>query len=347
MLLLLLKIGKKLKAALNLWNLLRIMWSWPAGAVLISSFIFLIWYSYFRLPDYYFLSRIQYPPGVFSFDFVPKSNLLAIGTMHGTVELYDVFSGKYIRKIFAPANWGLSISSDGRRLAGTDEHGVCRIWQIYTDDEPIYLEGPVQGYSVKPVFSRDDRYIFAGVKGGVFVWNADSMKLIGKLDLGGWDPAGLAHSWDCKLLAVKCNKGPIQIWGVGKWELRAVLSGISGKIFPGSFSPNGKNLLSIADDIYLWDIESCEVAKKLGRSASYGKYASFSHDGRYMLSISEKYVHVWWARTWRKSSIVVDPQALNCSLWRYDLALSNDRNMFACRNSDYDEGRWIYIWGIR
>jgi WD40 repeat protein len=115
------------------------------------------------------LTRGSLPVLAFSGD----SRLLAIGTMEGSVILWDTRSGGRIRTLSKYEEFVrvVTFSPDGRMLASADNEGTIRVWETATGTERRRFRGHEKDL-LTLAFSRDGRFLASGSSDTtVLVWD--------------------------------------------------------------------------------------------------------------------------------------------------------------------------------
>src|SRR5260221_375855 len=85
---------------------------------------------------------------IWSVSFSPGDGcLLASGTGDRTVRLWDVASGREVRRLegHTAAVWGVHFSPDGRLLASGSSDRTVRLWEVASGREVRRLEGHTSG----------------------------------------------------------------------------------------------------------------------------------------------------------------------------------------------------------
>jgi len=210
------------------------------------------------------------------FHWSPDGRTLATGTpIDASVQLWDARAGKSIRVLKddeEPAT-ELAWSPGGKTIAATVADGTkVHLWDVGAARRSSTLKG---GGTAMLTWSPDGRTLATGggnMKRTIYLWDAGSGQLIGKLDgCSNWLTT-LAWSPNAKILASISRT--IQLWDVEKQQLLQTLEGYEGVLDNVlAWSLEGK-ILSVWEDgkiFRIWDIESCKQVASIphrGRSRS-------------------------------------------------------------------------------
>ncbi|MEN3541058.1 helix-turn-helix domain-containing protein [Microbispora sp. ZYX-F-249] len=187
----------------------------------------------------------------------PDARTLAVGTVDGAVQLWDVTSPDrprpYPLRLTGPGRniESIAFSPDGRTLAVGGDDSKLWLWNLGDAGHPSLLGTPIsdfRNYVYSPVFSPDGRILAAG--------SAD----------------GTARMWD-----VTDPRRPV--------PLGSPLTGHGGYVFMVAFSPDGHVLATAGSDdlVRLWDIRDPRRPALIGRpltgARDYVYSLAFNHNG--------------------------------------------------------------------
>jgi WD40 repeat protein len=212
------------------------------------------------------LSRIPYTDDFEIAAFSPKATILAVNGETNSVRLYDVASGRALRRLGEKGEYwvsfvsALSFSADGRLLASNG-------W-------------------------LPDKYI-----GEINIWDVER-GLLRRTIRGVPKVSALALSPDGRLLAAGVSPNTIKLWSVADgrllWSVNPA-GGDSREVSPLFFSPDGRMLISGHEgggEIKVYDALTAEHRRTLP-----GRRATLAKDGRLSTYLFEEGVAV--RRTWR------------------------------------------------
>ena len=197
--------------------------------------------------------------------FSPDGTILAVSAPPG-VELWDVSRSILIRSLQIPAQSDVgslegTFSPDGKLLAVSGRGRLIMLWETETGRRLHHLSGhtwPVYCVSA----SRDGSRIASSSEKEVYVWDTQTGGPVLQLPLG---TRVLALSADGSLLAMGGrfrapgeSRDTIVIRQTADGSIKYKLNGHEGEITSLAFSPDGKTLISGAEDtgIRTWEVES-------------------------------------------------------------------------------------------
>jgi WD40 repeat protein len=222
--------------------------------------------------------------------FHPNSNLLAIPTESGTVQLWDVAAEKQrgLVKVRVGRIQSLAFSPDGRTLALGGTEGIA-LWDTIDDKEapaPPGKAGRVPCLAYSPD-GQSLAWVDVGADGlRLRVWDTKSGKERAPQAFApGFDLTRMSFSPDGKLLALGGNLS-VWLWDVASGLLSAPLGGHPKEIQSLSFHPSSKTLAATsADTVTLWDVVARKQLASLNMhgpstdAAGVVRAAVFTRDG--------------------------------------------------------------------
>ncbi len=267
----------------------------------------------------------------------PDSQNIGVGAADG-LHIYDRGTGDQVRLVPNKSDGtGVTLSPDGRWLAGAMKDGSIKIWQVASDRE-LLTKGK-HAYPVTDlVFSRDGTLLASGsMDQTAKVWDVNTGAQLYSWGGHSISVYQVAISPDGRLVATRYGKGFIWVHDP------AARKSLNVKPYPikvsMSFSPDGRLLAAGAymdGTIRLSDITTGrEVQVLLGAPASvYG--VAFSPDGLLLASFGDdEIVRVWQMASGHELRSLLVPGI-------DEIEFSPDGFWLATRT---DQGK-LAIWGI-
>lgn len=198
----------------------------------------------------------------------------------------------------------VAFSPDGKRIVSASDDKTIRIWNAENGLALNTLEGhtgPV--YSAN--FNPDGKRIASASKDSTIrIWDAESGAIINVLKGHTNTVNSVAFGPDGKRIVSAADDKTIRIWDASTGKELSILEGHSGSVFSASFSPDGIYIVSASFDgtIRIWNAETGKEIKKIINdyfandsesliNHDYFTYATFSPDGKSILSVSNYSVY--------------------------------------------------------
>jgi RNA polymerase sigma factor (sigma-70 family) len=186
----------------------------------------------------------------------------------------------------------LAFTPDGKILAAQDHQGEIHLWEVESGKELRRFKGHVGFLgswmgrivlSVGFIFTPDGKALVArGPDKAIHLWELATGKELRKFQADPEDLSPLAFSRDGKLLATY-NEKLIRLWDVQTGKEKTRLRGHETSVGSPVFSPNGKTLSVLAGKgwqgtAYVWDIAAAKLLHKWNLPVSASPYC-ISPDG--------------------------------------------------------------------
>ena len=222
--------------------------------------------------------------------FSADNRFLASGSADGGVRIWDVGSGRIVSNIGGKIQVNsITYSKDGKWLAWGGADGVTHLWNVQQKRVARDLPGSaVPVVSVK--FSPDSRYLAAVDDNAlVRVWDAGTSSPVTSFpgaESPATYPSNLSFLPDGSGLLVTSlrNQGPVaKVLAFPSGAPLVSFDRHSAPITANAISPDGRTAATSGGDsneIYLWDVATGAMLRKLSGAGSAVWSAVFSRDGR-------------------------------------------------------------------
>ena len=227
--------------------------------------------------------------------FSKASNLLAIGCVDGTIQLWDTAAQRMVGHLGKGKSQicSLAFSPDGRLLAAGNGNTVVRIWDTSTGEKTATLEDPLlksgtsHAQAVKCLAFSPDGTILASTGDEVIkLWNVKE-KILHKNLYGHLNEVhALSFSPDGKHIVSGGTSNLVKLWDVSRGEEAGPLFTLRSNLNTLAFSPDGTILAAAGRDsaIKLWNMERKSELGVLRGHISEVYSLAFSPDGRILMS---------------------------------------------------------------
>jgi WD40 repeat protein len=191
---------------------------------------------------------------VFSLD----AKSVVAGYADGVARVWDLGTKQVVRVLSGhrgPLNQ-VAASADGKLIATASSDSTAAVWDAVTGQQLFTI---MKGQQVRAVqFSPDARFVLVGGGAGVALTNVQSRELVWKVETGGgvmdatFAPDGRSIATGGDLIA--------QLWDAASGKLVRTFTGHTHAVRSVSFSPDGRLLVTTAQDntTRVWDTSSGE-----------------------------------------------------------------------------------------
>ena len=243
---------------------------------------------------------------VASADLSSDGKLLATGSWDHSAKIWDVGSGKAIRKLDAQHSGyvnSVEFSPDDTILLTGSDDNTARFWNVSTGEPlPVVLDGH-EARVLQATYSPDGRSVLT-VSGDrtARIWDASTGQTQQTLRGHKWGVLCGSFSPDGQRVITGSADQSAIIWNRDTGESVQTLAGHTARVTAVAFSPDGSRVLTGSQDntIKLWDAGTGKEILTLKRHQEEVTSVSFSPDARQALSSSRDGTAILWpADEWR------------------------------------------------
>jgi hypothetical protein len=229
--------------------------------------------------------------------FSPDGKMVAIGGSKALLKVVNVEDGNLIYDLKGHQNWisSIAFSPDGKLLASSSWDKTVRFWSMSDGSLIKTLSVPMDdgNATMSMVFSPDGKLLAtASYKTSVKLWDVTTGTLVRELASPG---VSVAFSLDGSLIAAEGHENSVLVWQVKDGVLINTLKGHTAQIKNLAFSPDGRQLISVANDLRAWDVSSGKLLRKLDYSRNGIRQTAISPDAKLLATTTSQ---------WNESSLI-------------------------------------------
>jgi WD40 repeat protein len=230
--------------------------------------------------------------------FPPDGRFILTPSEDGTAHLWDVPSGRELRRFEGHIGWSNSacFSADGRFVLTTGHDGTARLWDAASGRElRVFLEHGLQSAVFSP---HGDSVLTASQDMTARLWDAASgrelHRFVGHTD---WVESA-AFSPDGRFVLTASDDRTARLWDVASGRELRRFEGHTRQVYSAVFSPDpaGRLILTASRDntTRLWDMASGRELRRFEGHGDWVQSAVFSLDGQLILtSGQDKTARLW------------------------------------------------------
>jgi WD40 repeat protein len=269
--------GNPVLGALLATHVLRQGYNPQADAALVKAMG--AWLSWQRAPG----TQSNIGRGMLS----PDDATLAFPEAGNGVGIFDMASGRPLRKLAAGWCFDVAYSPDGLRIAAGNNVGVVLVWEAATGAELLRIQHPKTVSAV--LFMPDGERLMSGCEDGIIrAWDAHSGAELGQLAGHGGQVNSLALSPDGGEMLSAGADGVVIAWDMATFAQLRQLRSYASEVNNARFSPDGRLVVAACSDR---TVQICEAAtgrliRLFTGHADQVVTAAFSPDGALVVSAS-------------------------------------------------------------
>jgi WD40 repeat protein len=322
---------------------------------------------YFIIGNKYFISIFEtktnnlitdiYPNSlVRSAEFSPDGKFLLSASVNGISEIWDVTTGKLVRKIkktfhFLDVLYYATYSQDGKNILTAFGDKKARIWDVKTGKQLKKLKGHKgdifeANYSPVQANSLTSQYILTESEDlSAIIWDAQTGKRLFQLRGHTVQIQKSCFSPDARYVVTASLDSTAIVWETETGKIVHHLKGHTGELYDVAFSPNGKYIATCSEDktIILWSLETGKIVLKLTGHEYAVLDINFSLPsstdsigGEYLVSASKDASAIIWETSTGKLFQHLKGRTQGVwSLSKGMLADSINQFVFSCNDSSY------------
>jgi WD40 repeat protein len=249
----------------------------------------------------------------------------------------------------------VAVSPDGQLIASASEEGTVNIWDVGSGRLARSLGKNITGSLDAVAFSPDGQLIAAaGYNGEIKLWQTVSGSPAGTLEGHSRFVSSLKFSPDGQQLLSTSYDNTLRLWAIAfsqrlfLWQVvntkpLHVLTDIhSGWVCDAAFSPDGQKIASVGEDgtIKIWDSQQGTLLNTLKGHTEMTQAIAFSRNGKLLVSSGkDKTLRVWDVSTGKSLCVLPGLSEASAILFglndRFWVSAHNDCNIQIWQTTDH------------
>jgi WD40 repeat protein len=246
---------------------------------------------------------------VWSVAFDTDGKSLLTGCLGHAACLWDVATGRLVRRLQHPGLLGLAFTPDLKTIVTGSRDRTARLWDAGTG-EVVRIFQPGEGEVDTVAITPDGKTVLVGSETSIRLWDVTSGRLISRLE-GHGEIAGhrgcivttVAFSPDGRTLATGGMDRTARLWDATTGQPKGTPMQHEGLVRAVVFSPNGRTLATGGMDrtARLWDVNTGELCVPPLLHQDTVSCLAFAADGRNILTGShDRTARLWDVRTGKR-----------------------------------------------
>lgn len=262
------------------------------------------------------IRHLNTPEDINSFRFTPISDNIIVYSNHikyfennakkafHNIYIFNIESGKQIGTTIKNNNFYNSVESspNGKYIVTTDEDYICKIWEVNTGK--LFQSFKIESFSKYARFSHNGKYIHIPEQGNF--WYIQDQKYYTYGNRPKYITGVIESSDDMKyyitrrLSYQKGNSTYLEVYRVIRRTNREIsnIPKYNFTITDHIIAPDEKHFLTVQNDstIRIWNENGEQIGEPIKHPGDVWK-ANFSHDGKFIVSHSDKIAFIWDVNT--------------------------------------------------
>ena len=261
-------------------------------------------------------------------------------TIRSEIHLWNIDTGEQIGILTGHTSTvnSLVFSPDGNTLVSGSWHDTVRVWDVASATQKRNLSQHQD--SIRTVLYSPDGSKIASLSANsnvVHLWDTDTERYYQIKPTKG--VSKIAFSPDGRTIAIGHGGGGLYLWDLQTQETIVEFTGHTGNnIRSIVFSPDGKSLASGgSEELFIWNTETGAVKRSITGHTDSVIGLTFSSDGKTLITGGWGQFNIWDATNAKHKDLFFTVEWGVCEA----LALSNDGNTLAVKNSQY-----VLLWDL-
>lgn len=275
--------------------------------------------------------------------FSPDGHVLVSGDNSGSIELWELSTGKCIQTIkgHAHVTSGVAFSSDGQLLTSCGDDGFIKLW-VFSTGETIQAIRAHTDWVSCIAFSPDGSFLASGSDDGTIkLWEVHTGKRIGTLKGDTSWIYSLAFNPNGRLIASGSLSKIIKVWDVPTERCIYSFKGRANRAISVAFSHEGHLLANGNDDgsIELREIPTGKLLGALIEHSGWVRCVMFHPNGRLLASSGDdQTIKLWDTGTMKiAQTLIAHRDRVDCVIF------SPDGHLIASGGRD----KTIILWKMK
>ncbi len=249
------------------------------------------------------------PPAINSIAIANSGDTIACGSDDSILHIYDIKTGKLLRKLISPTKLppviSVAFSPNENHLAIGTSSRLIQIWDINAETPCITASGHNLDVAAIAFSADGNRLASTGSDGLINIWDAHLTTDFLKLKFQENTVQSLKYSPDGKTVATIGIDDTVIILNSSNWKEQQSLSGHTKPITSIDYSSDGKQLITASSDrtAKLWDIDNGETVLEFKHTAPLTS-AIFSSDSKQILTTDNATAQLWRTKDGKRLALL-------------------------------------------